>query len=99
MEATTQSGKRNPGVVSQAEWISARQKLLTKEKELTRMRDEVNRQRQELPWLRVEKEYQFEGPNGMRSLHDLFDGRSQLIVYHFMFGPGWEEGCSGCSFV
>ncbi len=63
------------------------------------MRDRLNQARMDLPWIKVEKEYMFEGPDGKRSLEELFDGRSQLIVYHFMFGPGWEEGCSGCSFV
>lgn len=86
-------------VVSQQEWIEARQSLLRKEKELTRQIDEVARLRRELPWVKVEKEYVFEGPHGKESLKDLFDGRSQLIVYHFMFGPGWGEGCQGCSFL
>lgn len=86
-------------VVSEKEWIEARQSLLQKEKELTRQKDEVARLRRELPWVKVEKEYVFEGPNGKESLRDLFDGRSQLVVYHFMFGPGWGEGCQGCSFL
>ena len=71
---------------------------MVKEKQLTRQRDEVDRQRRELPWVKVEKDYVFDGPNGQRSLADLFEGRSQLIVSHFMFGPGWKEGCVGCSF-
>src|SRR5271155_3471094 len=84
-------------IVAQAEWLAARKTLLAREKELTRLRDVVNRQRRELPWVRVEKNYVFDGPNGKETLADLFDGRSQLIVQHFMFGPGWKEGCVGCS--
>jgi predicted dithiol-disulfide oxidoreductase (DUF899 family) len=86
-------------VVSNAEWTEARKALLSKEKELTRQRDELSRLRQELPWEWVEKEYVFEGPNGKETLADLFGGNSQLIVYHFMFGPEWEEGCPFCSFL
>ena len=87
------------GIVSQAEWVKARAEFLAKEKEFTRLRDDLARQRRELPWARVEQEYEFEGPDGPESLADLFEGRSQLVVYHFMLGPGWEEGCPGCSFV
>jgi predicted dithiol-disulfide oxidoreductase (DUF899 family) len=87
-----------PKVVSQAEWEAARKELLIKEKHLTRQRDEVDRQRRELPWVKVEKEYVFEGANRQETLADLFEGRSQLIVQHFMFGPAWNEGCVGCSF-
>jgi predicted dithiol-disulfide oxidoreductase (DUF899 family) len=97
--ATTTTGIVDHPVISQSEWIEASRKLLAKEKELTRMRDQLSKERRDLPWVKVEKEYVFEGPDGKRSLADLFDGRSQLIVYHFMFGPGWEEGCPGCSFV
>jgi predicted dithiol-disulfide oxidoreductase (DUF899 family) len=86
-------------VVSPEEWVLARKELLKKEKELTRLRDELSRQRRELPWERVEKGYVFEGPNGKETLADLFGGRSQLIVYHFMFGPDWPEGCPSCSMV
>ena len=97
------SQTKTPGtshaVVSPSEWIEASQKFLVKEKEFTRLREDLSRQRRELPWTRVDKDYVFEGPNGAVTLADLFDGRSQLIVYHFMFGPGWDEGCSGCSFV
>src|SRR5215472_18649575 len=93
--ATIESTK----VVSPAEWLAARKKLLAKEKEFTRLRDELSRQRREMPWERVEKKYVFEGANGTETLTDLFDGRSQLIVYHFMFGPGWKEGCPSCSFL
>lgn len=86
-------------VVSQAEWLKARQELLKKEKQLTRLSDELTRERMELPRVKVEKNYSFDALSGKKSLAELFDGRSQLIVYHFMFGPGWREGCVGCSFV
>jgi len=86
-------------VVSQDEWLAARIPLLSKEKEFTRLRDELSRQRRALPWVRVEKPYVFDGPDGKLTLAELFGGRSQLIVYHFMFGPGWEEGCKSCSFL
>ncbi|HVP29140.1 MAG TPA: thioredoxin family protein [Myxococcota bacterium] len=86
-------------IVSRDEWLVARKQHLAREKELTRLRDELARERRELPWVRVEKEYVFEGPEGKRALSDLFQGRSQLVVYHFMLGPGWKEGCVGCSFT
>jgi predicted dithiol-disulfide oxidoreductase (DUF899 family) len=86
-------------VVSPREWIASRRELLRKEKEFTKLRDELSRQRRELPWEKVEKEYVFEGPNGKVTLADLFGGKSQLIVYHFMFGPEWTEGCPSCSFL
>jgi predicted dithiol-disulfide oxidoreductase (DUF899 family) len=86
-------------VVPREEWLAARRALLAKEKALTRLGDEISRLRRELPWVRVEKPYLFEGPRGLETLADLFEGRSQLVVYHFMYGPGWEEGCSGCSFL
>jgi len=85
-------------VVSRAEWLAARRQLLAREKELTNARDEVSRQRRELPWVKVEKPYAFDGPNGKETLADLFGGCSQLLIKHFMFGPGWKEGCVGCSF-
>src|SRR5438034_6447459 len=88
---------RNP-IVTREEWLVARKQHLSKEKEFTRLRDELSRQRRGLPWVRVEKRYVFDGPNGKETLADLFDGRSQLIVDHFMLGPGWKEGCVGCSF-
>jgi len=88
-----------PKVVTRDEWLAARKGHLEKEKEFTRLRDELSRQRRELPWVRVGKEYVFDGPDGKKTLADLFDGRGQLIVYHFMFGPGWEQGCPSCSFV
>jgi predicted dithiol-disulfide oxidoreductase (DUF899 family) len=93
------SKRDEPKVVSHAEWIAARKNFLNKEKEFSRLRDELSRQRRELPWEKVEKKYVFEGPRGKETLSDLFGGRSQLIVYHFMLGPGWNEGCPGCSFV
>ena len=85
-------------VVSHEEWLKARLELLAAEKEFTRQRDALTRRRMAMPWERVEKSYQFEGPSGALSLADLFDGHSQLIVYHFMLGPDWEEGCRSCSF-
>jgi len=94
----TVHGVEDHGVVSPREWLSARKKLLLKEKKFSRLRDELNRQRRALPWTRVDKEYIFEGPRGKLTLADLFCGRSQLIVYHFMFGPGWQQGCPHCSF-
>ena len=86
-------------VVSKEQWLEARKALLAREKEFTRQRDELSRSRRELPWEKVEKKYVFEGPKGSQPLADLFDGRSQLLVYHFMLGPGWAEGCKGCSFL
>jgi predicted dithiol-disulfide oxidoreductase (DUF899 family) len=85
--------------VSHDEWIEARKQFLAKEKEFTRLRDELSRERRELPWERVEKQYVFEGPGGKETFPSLFDNRSQLIVYHFMFGPGWSEGCPSCSYL
>jgi predicted dithiol-disulfide oxidoreductase (DUF899 family) len=85
-------------IVSNEEWLAARKSFLAKEKDFTRLRDELARQRRELPWVKVEKTYVFDGPNGKESLSDLFVGRSQLIVDHFMFGPDWQEGCPSCSF-
>lgn len=93
------SGEIQPKIVSQSEWIDARKQLLIKEKELTRLNDDLARRRRELPWVKVENNYIFEGPMGQETLSDLFAGNSQLIIYHFMFAPGWEEGCPGCSFI
>ena len=90
--ATTTTELKHPKAVLHGEWIAARKELLAKEKEFTRQRDELSRLRRELPWERVEKQYVFEGASGKETLGDLFDGRSQLIVYHFMFGPGMEGG-------
>ncbi len=86
-------------IVSQEKWLQLRKKLLSKEKELTRLRDRLNAERRELPWVRVEKNYLFDAPGGKVSLKELFAGRSQLVIYHFMFGPDWNEGCPSCSFV
>jgi len=88
----------NSSIASREEWLVARKQLLSKEKELTKLQDEVSRQRRELPRVRVEKEYIFDTPDGKRTLAELFGGRSQLIVYHFMLAPGRKEGCVGCSF-
>jgi len=85
-------------IVSGDQWLAARRALLEKEKEFTRARDELSAARRALPWERVETDYQFDGARGGVTLHDLFAGRSQLIVYHFMFGPDWEAGCKSCSF-
>jgi predicted dithiol-disulfide oxidoreductase (DUF899 family) len=86
-------------VVSETQWIEARRALLAEEKAWTRERDRLAEKRRALPWVKVEKNYVFEAADGTATLADLFDGRSQLIVYHFMFGPDWEEGCPGCSFL
>jgi predicted dithiol-disulfide oxidoreductase (DUF899 family) len=96
---TTSTGIQGHEVVSSREWIASRKELLRKEKEFTKLRDDLSRQRRELPWEKVEKQYVFDGPNGTETLADLFNGRSQLIVYHFMFGPGWEAGCPSCSYL
>ena len=86
-------------IVSREQWLEARKALLAKEKEFTRQRDELSQRRRELPWVKVDKEYVFDGPEGKQKLADLFAGRSQLVVYHFMMGPGWPEGCKSCSFL
>jgi predicted dithiol-disulfide oxidoreductase (DUF899 family) len=86
-------------VVSEAEWVAARKELLAKEKEFTRQRDAVSAERRKLPWVKVEKQYVFEGASGKKTLADLFGAKSQLMVYHFMFGPNWEEGCPSCSYL
>ncbi len=86
-------------VVTEQQWIEARRALLVEEKALTRERDRLAEKRRSLPWVKVEKNYVFEGAEGIVTLSELFDGRSQLIVYHFMFGPDWEEGCPGCSLL
>jgi predicted dithiol-disulfide oxidoreductase (DUF899 family) len=85
-------------IVSREEWLAERKRHLSKEKEFTRLRDELSRERRELPWVRVEKKYVFDAPGGTQTLSDLFEGRSQLVVYHFMFGPSWEQACKSCSF-
>jgi predicted dithiol-disulfide oxidoreductase (DUF899 family) len=86
-------------VVSEKTWLARRKELLKKEKAFTRQRDEISRQRRALPWVKVEKSYMFDSPHGIETLADLFDGRTQLIIYHFMLGPGWKEGCKACSFL
>jgi predicted dithiol-disulfide oxidoreductase (DUF899 family) len=97
--ATVATEVKNPKVVSHAEWVTARKEFLAKEKELTRLRDELSRERRELPWERVEKRYEFEGPDGRMPLDGLFGKRSQLVIYHFMLGSGWKEGCPSCSYL
>ena len=86
-------------VVSKAQWLAERKALLAREKELTHLRDQIARERRALPWERVEKNYVFDAPEGQRALADLFEGRRQLLVQHFMFGPGWEQGCKSCSYM
>ena len=87
----------HPPIVSREAWLATRTALLDREKELTRHQDRLSAERRRLPMVRVEKQYTFDGPEGKRSLLDLFAGRRQLIVYHFMFDPDWEKGCSGCT--
>lgn len=88
-----------PRVVSQEEWVKARKELLAQEKELTRQRDALAQVRQRLPWVRVEKNYIFDTANGSKNLAELFAGKNQLVIYHFMFGPDWEQGCPSCSLI
>jgi predicted dithiol-disulfide oxidoreductase (DUF899 family) len=97
--ASTITKLEHPKAASHTEWLAARKQLLAKEKEFSRVRDELSRQRRELPWEEVEKQYLFDGPNGKETLAGLFAGRSQLIIYHFMFGPGWSAGCPSCSYL
>ena len=92
------SAKRHR-VVSRDEWVAERKTLLAREKELTRLRDQIALERRALPWVRIDKDYVFDGPDGRRTLADLFDGRRQLLVQHFMLGPGWEQGCKSCSYM
>ena len=101
MNEHSKSKTNDHKVVSENTWLAQRKELLKKEKAFTRQRDELSRQRRELPWVKVEKSYVFDTPAGKKTLADLFDGRSQLIVYHFMFGPDpkWKEGCPSCSFL
>src|SRR5215813_14818607 len=89
----------NHPAVSHEQWVTERKKLLAREKELTRLRDQVARERRALPWVRIDKTYTFDAPEGARTLADLFEDHRQLIVQHFMLGPGWEEGCASCSFM
>jgi predicted dithiol-disulfide oxidoreductase (DUF899 family) len=97
--ATATGKSERQKVVGPAEWLAARKELLKKEKELTHLRDEISRLRLELPREKVEKPYEFAGPQGKQTLGDLFEGKSQLMIYHFMLGPGWREGCPSCSFI
>src|SRR6267142_4791768 len=97
--ATIQPNVANHPVVTPDRWIAERKKLLAREKELTRLQDQIAGERRALPWVRVDKEYVFDAPEGKRKLADLFEGRRQLLVQHFMFGPGWEQGCPSCSFM
>ena len=100
MEPRLEKSKMDhPRIVSPPEWLAARKELLKKEKEFSKLRDELSRLRREMPWEKVEKAYTFDGPKGKESLAELFGGRSQLIVYHFMLGPDWKEGCPSCSFI
>ena len=85
-------------IVSKQEWLKARKSFLKKEKEFTRLRDQLSAERQALPWVKIENDYVFDGPEGKQNLSDLFNGKSQLIIYHFMLGPDWDEGCPSCSF-
>jgi predicted dithiol-disulfide oxidoreductase (DUF899 family) len=93
---TPESLEHHP-VVTREQWLIARTELLKQEKEFTRLRDKINAHRRGVPWIRVEKNYIFQGPSGPQTLADLFDGRSQLLVKHFMFAPGWKAGCVSCS--
>lgn len=95
----TKSNIEHPRIVSREEWLASRKELLPKEKEFTHLRDQLSAERRKLPWVRVEKNYVFDGPDGKVTLADLFDGRSQLIIYHFMFDPDWSEGCKSCSLL
>ncbi len=95
----TNNTTTKPKVVSRGEWLAARKRLLAREKQLTRERDAIVAERRSLPWVKVDKAYVFDSPSGKKALADLFEGKSQLIIYHFMFGPDWEEGCPSCSFI
>jgi predicted dithiol-disulfide oxidoreductase (DUF899 family) len=95
----SQSTVEHPKVVSQAEWIAARKELLAKEKNLTRQRDALAEERSKLPWVKVDKNYAFDTVSGKKTLADLFGGKSQLVIYHFMLGPDWEQGCPSCSLI
>ena len=86
-------------IASRADWLTRRKALLSREKELTRLHDQIAGERRALPWVRIDKDYVFEGPAGRQSLLDLFEGRRRLLMQHFMFGPGWEQGCPSCSFM
>ncbi len=98
MTTDSSTGLQTHPVVSRDEWLAARMAFLSKEKEFTRQLEELARQRRALPWVKVDKAYTFDGPNGKETLAELFETRSQLVVYHFMFTPEWDEGCLHCSF-
>jgi len=89
----------NHPIVSRQQWLAERQKLMAREKELTRLGDQIARERRALPWVKMDKEYLFDTPVGRRPLADLFDGRRQLVMQHFMFAPGWDQGCKSCSYM
>ena len=97
--AIAEANTANHPVVSKERWVAERKALLAREKELMRLRDQIARERRALPWVRIEKDYVFDTPEGRRTLADLFEGRRQLLVQHFMFGPGWDQGCPSCSFM
>jgi predicted dithiol-disulfide oxidoreductase (DUF899 family) len=97
--ATAEANTTNHPVVSSDRWIAERKKLLAREKELTHLHDQIAAARRALPWVRIDKNYVFDSPQGRRSLAELFEGRRQLLVQHFMLGPGWEQGCPSCSFM
>src|SRR6185436_13109945 len=97
--AIVDPGAATRRIVSRDQWLAERKELLAREKELTRLADEIARKRRALPWVGIEKNYVFEAPEGRVSLADLFDGRRQLLVQHFMFVPGWEQGCKSCSYM
>jgi predicted dithiol-disulfide oxidoreductase (DUF899 family) len=99
MSATVAKDLKDHAVVNPDRWIAERKKLLAREKELTHLRDKIAEERRALPWVRIDKEYLFDTPAGKRTLAELFEGRSQLMVQHFMLGPGWEQGCPSCSFM
>jgi predicted dithiol-disulfide oxidoreductase (DUF899 family) len=99
MNTITEAGTLNHPVVSSDQWLAERMTLLAREKELSRLHDQLARERRALPWVRVDKNYVFEGLEGRRTLAELFEGRRQLLVQHFMFGPGWEQGCPSCSYM
>lgn len=96
---TSQVSTENHRIVSRDQWVAERKTLLVREKELTCLRDQIARERRALPWVRVDKDYVFDTPDGRRTLAELFEGRRQLLVQHFMFAPGWDQGCPSCSFM
>ena len=98
-QAQPQAHAQQHAIVGRDEWLAARRALLAKEKEATRLRDKINAERLALPWVKVEKAYGFDTPDGKKTLAELFGHRSQLMIYHFMLGPGWTAGCPGCSFL